>query len=399
MIRIQQVTTHRDLRRFIDFFYDLYSDCPYAVPYLYSDEMSTLRFDRNPAFEYCDAAYFLAFDGQDLVGRIAAIINHRANDRWQRQAVRFGWFDFIDDQRVSKALLDAVAQWGLSRGMTEICGPFGFDDMDREGMLVEGFDRLSTAYINYNYDYYPRHIEAYGGFRKDNDYLEYHVKVPEVTPPKFAKLADMIEQRYNLHAHKFTRHELLHGGQGRAVFEILNETYANLYGFATLSERQIDKLVGDYIRKADLNLVTGVVDGNRDDKLIGFGISFPSFARALQKTGNGRLFPFGWWQMLKVLRWHQTDTVDLLLIGVLPEYRSKGANALIFNDLINHYRDYGFRWAEAMPQMETNYGVRSQWQYLESEQHRRHRCYTRPIAPEVPQTPADGSNALSSANG
>lgn len=391
MIRILQVTTRKDLRRFIQFYYDLYSDCPYAVPFLYGDELSTLRPDRNPAFEFCEAAYFLALDGQDVVGRIAAILNRRANERWQRQAVRFGWFDFIDDPRVSKALLDAVAAWGRQRGMTEMDGPFGFDDMDREGMLVEGFDRLSTAYINYNYDYYPRHIEAYGGFRKDNDYLEYHVKVPAVTPPKFARLAAMVEQRYNLHAHKFTRRELIQGGKGREVFQILNETYANLYGFATLSDRQVDKLVNDYIRKADLNLVTGIVDGNAGDRLIGFGISFPSFARALQKTGNGRLWPFGWWPLLRVLRCHKTDTVDLLLIGVLPEYRSKGANALIFNDLIGWYRRYGFQWAEAMPQMETNYGVRSQWQYLEAEQHRRHRCYTR----RIDTTPADTANPTS----
>lgn len=293
--------------------------------------------------------------------------------------VRFGWFDFIDDREVSAALISAVEQWGAMQGMTEIGGPFGFDDMDREGMLVEGFDRLSTMYINYNHPYYPQHMEAMGGFRKDNDYLEYRIRVPEVTPPKFAKLAEMVEKRYNLHVHKFTRKELLTEGKGKQLFDILNTTYNNLYGFAQLSDKQIDKLVNDYLRMADLNLVTAVLDGNENNKMIGFGVSFPSFSKALQHTRDGRLLPFGWWHMLRVVKWHKTDTVDLLLIGVLPEYRTKGANALIFNDLISYYRQYGFKWAEAMPQMETNKGVLSQWQYLEAENHRRHRIYVRSI--------------------
>lgn len=293
--------------------------------------------------------------------------------------VRFGWFDFIDDREVSAALISAVEQWGARQGMTEIGGPFGFDDMDREGMLVEGFDRLSTMYINYNHPYYPQHMEDMGGFRKDNDYLEYRIRVPEVTPPKFAKLAEMVEKRYNLHVHKFTRKELLSEGKGKLLFDILNTTYNNLYGFAPLSDKQIDKLVNDYLRMADLNLVTAVLDGNENNKMIGFGVSFPSFSKALQRTRNGRLLPFGWWHMLRVVKWHKTDTVDLLLIGVLPEYRTKGANALIFNDLISYYRQYGFKWAEAMPQMETNKGVLSQWQYLEAENHRRHRIYVRSI--------------------
>jgi len=242
-------------------------------------------------------------------------------------------------------------------------------------MLFGGFDRLSTMYTNYNYPYYRQHIERLEGFAKDNDYLEYRIKIPEVAPPKFEKLSRMIETRYNLHVHKFTSDELLNKGMGRRLFEIVNATYKDLYGYSELSDRQIDGLVNDYIRKADLNLVTAVVDGNRNNEMIGFGITFPSFSRALQKTRDGRLFPMGWWPLLRVLKWHKTDTVDLLLIGILPEYRKKGANALIFNDLIDRSHQYGFKWAEAMPQMETNTAVQSEWQYFESEQHRRHRCY------------------------
>ena len=230
-------------------------------------------------------------------------------------------------------------------------------------------------YVNYNYPYYSEHLQQMGGWQKDNDYLEYKVKVPEVVPDKFAKIAEMVSKRYHLSVHKFTRKELMEEGYGRKVFDLLNATYSDLYGFSKLSDKQIDKLVNDYIRIADLNLVTAVVDTSEQNKLVGFGITFPSFSRALQQMNDGRLWPFGWWQMLKILKWHRTDTVDLLLIGVLPEYRSKGANSLIFNDLILQFQRYGFRWAEAMPQMESNEGVRSQWQYLESVQHRRHRCF------------------------
>lgn len=378
-IEIRKVDDSKSLGQFIQFYYDLYRDCPYSVPFIYSDEVSTLDKDKNPAFEFCDADYFMAFKDGKMVGRIAAIINRKANERWKRKQVRFGWFDFIDDYEVSEKLILQVEQWGKERGMDEISGPLGFTDMDREGMLVEGFDRLATMYINYNYSYYPKHIEHLGRFAKDNDYLEFRIKVPEVTPDKFLRLADMVESRYNLHVLKFTRRQLVEGGMGRKIFDILNQTYDGLYGFAKLSDRQVDKLVDDYIKKADLNLVTAIVDGNKSNCLVGFGIAFPSFSKALRKTRDGRLFPLGWWPLLKVLKFHKTDTVDLLLIGVLPEYRSKGANALIFKDLIQQFRCYGYHWAEAMPQMESNKAVLSHWQYLDSEQHRRHRCFSRPF--------------------
>lgn len=376
MIEIRKVNTQHELRQFIQFYYDLYRDCPQAVPYLYFDELSTLDRRKNPSFECCEADYFMAYSDGRPVGRVAAIINHRANERWQRQQVRFGWFDFVDDAGVSRALIDTVAQWGRERGMTEIAGPLGFIDTDREGMLVEGFDELSTMYVNYNYPYYADHMARLEGFVKDNDYLEYKVRVPEVVPEKFSKITQMVKQRYGLAVHKFTRHELLSEGYGRQVFTLLNQTYKDLYGFSELSERQIDKLVNDYIKIADLNLVTAIMDGSR---MVGFGITFPSFSRALQKTRDGRLWPLGWWHLLRTIKWHQTDTVDLLLIGVLPEYRQKGANALIFDDLIRQFQRYGFRWAQAMPQMESNEAVRSQWQYLESIQHRRHRCFKKNI--------------------
>ena len=375
-IEIRPVTTRQELQQFVQFFYDLYRGNDCAVPYLYSEEMSTLRHDKNTSFECCESQYFMAFKDGQLVGRVAAIINNRANERWDRKQVRFSWFDFVDDQEVSAALLKAVEDWGRSKGMTEIAGPIGFIDTDREGMLVDGFDKLSTMYINYNYPYYPQHMEQMEGYEKANDWVELRVKVPEVVPDKFAKITEMVRKRYGLCVHKFTRKELVADGWGKRIFDLLNETYKDLYGFSHLSDHQIGQLVNDYIKIADLNLVTGIMDG---DKLVGFGITFPSFSRALQKTRAGRYLPFGWWHLLKILKWHKTDTVDLLLIGVLPEYRSKGANALIFDDLIRQFQAYGFDWAETGPQMETNEGVLSQWQYLESTQHRRHRCYRKEL--------------------
>lgn len=376
MVEIKEVTTKADLGLFVQFYYDLYRGNDCAVPFLYSEEMATLRSDKNPSFECCESKYFLAYKDGKIAGRVAAIINRRANERWNCHQVRFGWFDFIDDIDVSTALLKAVEDWGIEKGMNEIAGPLGFIDTDREGMLVEGFDQLSTMYINYNYPYYPQHMERMEGFRKDNDYLEMKVKVPEVVPEKFAKLTEMVKKRYGLRVHKFTRRELIEQNYGRRVFQLLNATYKDLYGFSQLSETQVDKLVNDYIKIADLNLVTAIMDG---DKMVGFGITFPSFSRALQKTRDGRFLPFGWWHLLKILKWHKTPIVDLLLIGVLPEYRAKGANALIFDDLIRQFQAYGFEWAETGPQMETNEGVLSHWQYLESINHRRHRCYRKKL--------------------
>lgn len=379
MVEIKKVTTKKELKQFVQFRYDLYRDNDYAVPFLYFDELATLNREKNPSFDYCEADYFMAFQDGKMVGRVAAIINRRANERWDSRQVRFGWFDFVDDPEVSSALLKTVEDWGRERGMTEMIGPMGFIDTDREGMLVEGYDELASMYINYNYPYYPQHIERMEGFEKSNDWVEVKVKVPEVVPEKFSKVTEMVRRRYNLKVHKFTRHELMEEGKAREIFHLLNTTYQNLYGFCQLTEKQIDKLVGDYIKIADLNLVTGIVDGNNDDKLVGFGITFPSFSQALQKTRDGRLFPFGWWHLVKILKWHKTPIVDLLLIGVLPEYRAKGANGLIFDDLIRQFQRYGFEWADTGPMMETNDGVLSQWQYLESRIHRRHRCYKKKI--------------------
>lgn len=375
-IKIQKVCNKSDLKDFIDFHYDLYEGNKYDVPNLFSDEMNTLSKDKNAAFEFCDAEYYLAKDARGrTVGRVAAIINHRANGRWGRRCVRFGWIDFVDDIEVSAALLKAVEDYGRRKGMNEMIGPLGFTDLDPEGMLTEGFDRLGTMATIYNYPYYPEHIERLGGFEKDNDYVEFKLTVPDTVPEKYSKIADMIRNRYNLHVRKLTKKEVFKGGYGRKIFELINTCFKDLYGYSELSERQIEQYIGMYFPMVDLSLITIVEDRSADNKLVAAGITIPSLSRALQKCRRGRLLPFGWWHVLRALKQHKTEGVDLLLLGVLPEYRIKGANALMFADLIPRYQAYGFKWGESQVEMETNENVQSQWQYLETELHKRRRCY------------------------
>ena len=377
-VEIKRVENRKQLDSFINFHYDLYEGSPYDVPSLYSDELNTLSKDRNAAFEFCEAEYFLAYKDGRLAGRVAAIINHRANDRWAQSDVRFGWLDFIDDIEVSRALLDAVADYGRSKGMTAVVGPLGFTDMDPEGMLTWGFDKLGTMATIYNYEYYPRHIEQMGGWEKDNDYVEYFLPMPDTVPEKFTKLASMIEQRYNLRVKKLNRKDV-DNGYGRRLFEIINETYVDLYGFVSLTDKQIDQYVKMFLPAVNFDFVTVVVDANKDDKIVGIAITIPSLSKALQKCRRGRLFPFGWWHLLRAFKFGKTEGVDLLLIGVLPEYRSKGANALIFTDLIPRYIKAGFKWGESQVEMENNTGVQGQWSAFEHINHKRRRCFRKTL--------------------
>ena len=378
-VQIKRVETKKDLKAFIECHYDLYEGNQYDAPNLYSDELNTLSKDKNAAFDFCEAEYFLALKEGKVVGRVAAIINNKANEKWDKKDVRFGWIDFIDDIEVSKALLKAVEDYGKEKGMTSIVGPLGFTDMDPEGMLTWGFDQLGTMATIYNYDYYPKHMEKLGGWEKDNDYVEYRLDVPETAPEKYTKIAEMVEKRYNLHARKLTKKEIFEGGYGKKLFDLINVTYSHLYGFSELSERQIDQYVKMYFPLADLDLITVVEDGNKDNQLVGLAITIPSLTRALQKCHRGRLFPFGWWHLLRAIKFHKTEVVDLLLIGVLPEYRSKGANSLVFADLIPRYVKYGFKWGETHVEMETNESVQSQWGPLDPTMHKKRRCYRKAI--------------------
>ena len=380
LIEIKKVESKKDLKTFIDFHYDLYKGNKYDVPNLFSDDMNTLSKDRNAAFEFCEAEYYLAYKEGKLVGRVAAIINHKANNKWNRKSVRFGWIDFIDDLEVSKALLKAVEDYGKSKGMEDIVGPLGFTDMDPEGMLTWGFDQLGTMPTIYNYPYYPKHIEAIGGFEVDNKYVENKLMVPEVVPEKYAKIAAMIQKRYNLHVVKLNKKMIFKEGYGQKIFDLINATYSHLYGYSQLTQKQIDQYIKMYLGMLDLEFVTLIEDWTGDErKLVGVGITMPSLAVALKKCRRGRMLPFGWWHLLRAIKFHKTKIVDLLLIGILPEYRAKGANALLFADLIPIYQKYGIEWGETQVEMETNTAVQGQWGPLNPIHHKSRECYIKRI--------------------
>ena len=322
-ITIKKVSTKRELKKFIRFNYELYKENPYSVPDLYDDMLNTFNKKKNAAFEFCEAEYFLAYKDGKIVGRIAGIINHRANATWNKKDVRFGWIDFIDDLEVSSRLLQTVEEWGKSKGMENIQGPLGFTDFDAEGMLIEGFDQLSTMATIYNHPYYPQHMEKLG-FEKDADWVEYKIYIPDAIPEKHQRISDLIQRKYNL-----------------------------------------------------LRMVTLITDA--EDKLIAVGISMPSLSEALQKS-HGRLLPLGWYYLLKALFMkRRAKMLDLLLVAVKPEYQNKGVNALLFSDLIPVYQKLGFIFAESNPELEMNGKVQAQWEYFKTEQHKRRRAFTKKI--------------------
>ena len=369
-IVIKEVTGKKELRQFVRFNIDLYKGNPYHVPSLIYDEMMTLDRKQNPAFEVCDAIYFLAYKGDRIVGRIAGIINRRSNEVWNQKRARFGFVDFIDDDEVVDALFNAVRQWAKQQGMEELCGPMGFTDLDHEGMLVHGFDQLGTMATIYNHPYYPQQLERMG-FVKDQDWHEFKVYVPDCVPEKHLRIGEIVKRKYGLKVVKCkSKKEVM--PYARPLFETLNISYAPLYGFSPLTDKQIDYYINMYIPMLRLDLLTLIVR-EEDNAVVGFGISIPSLSRALQKT-KGQLWPFGWFHLLKALR-SKPEIVDLYLMGVLPEYQSKGVNALLFNDLIPIYKSLGVVYAESNPELETNNAVQAQWDYFKREHHKTRRVF------------------------
>lgn len=364
------------LEKFVDFGINLYKGNEYYVPSLVLDELNTLVPSGNPAFEFCESKYFMAYDDVSgkPVGRIAGIINKVTNEKYNERHVRFGFVDFIDDKDVSRALIEAVEQWGREKGMDTIVGPLGFTDMDPEGMLIEGYDQLSTMATIYNYPYYPEHLEALG-FEKEIDWIEFKMRVPEAVPEKMARIADIIRRKYNLSTPKYTSSKKLVKDYGEAIFKLINEAYDPLYGYSPLTNKQIKHYINMYLPILRLENVCLIAE--ESGELIGVGITLPSMSKALQKS-RGRLFPFGWWHLLKALR-GKNDIVDLMLVAIKPEYQSKGVNALLFADLIPEYIKNGYRFAESNPELEINQKVQSQWQYFDTEQHKRRRAYKKSL--------------------
>lgn len=372
---VHPISTDSDsLHQYVQFGIDLYKGNDCFVPPLVLDEVGTLNPDVNPAFDFCEAQSFMAFRNGEPVGRITAIINRAYNEKTGKKQLRFGFVDFIDDDEVADELFAAVENWGRSRGMTEIVGPMGFSDMDREGMLIEGFDETGTMATIYNYPYYPTHMERMG-YIKEVDWVEYRITVPDNVPEKHKRIADIVSRKYGLQIKKYTSRSKIKREYGQAIFELVNEAYSDLYGFVPLTERQIDFYIKEYIGVLKLNDISLVVDS--EGTLVALGISMPSLSHALQKSG-GHLFPFGWWHLLQAIR-GKTDVVDLLLVAVKPEYQSKGVNALVFNDLISEFNRDGYKFAESNVELEGNENVQKQWEYFERRQHRRRRAFIKAL--------------------
>lgn len=372
-IEIKEVLSNSDLYKFIRFPYIIYKDNPYWVPSLDIDEKRTLNRTKNPAFEFCEARYWMAFKDGKIVGRIAGIINHRANECWNENRIRFGWIDFIEDFEVAQLLLKTVEDWGKERGFNEIHGPLGFTDMDREGMLVEGFNEYNTYANIYNHPYYPVMLEKYG-YQKDIDWLQFEFTVPKEEPEKLRQIAQLISKRYNVHTLKNKTKKKLKNIYASQIFEILNESFKPLYGFAPLSEKQIKLFTNQYIGFVDPDYISCVMDQN--DNMLGFGITMPSLTQAVKKA-NGKIFPFGWFHILRGLK--KTKIVDMYLIAIKPEWQNKGLNALIFDELMRNYIKNGIEKAVQNPILENNSKNIDIWKDYSPRQFLRRRCYIKEI--------------------
>jgi hypothetical protein len=372
-VQIKEVTTLKELKAFIHFPFTLYRGNPYWVPNLVSDDLNTLRRDKNPAFETCQARYWLAYRDGSILGRVAAILNRPHIEKWGQPYMRFGWLDFIDDPQVSGALLQAVETWAKETGMTTVHGPLGFTDMDREGMLVEGFSEVATMITWYNHPYYPAHMEKLG-YTKDIDWVEYEISMPAKPDEKIARMAAIVMKRNKFHLLELHKKKelLLHA---KELFQLLENEYKVLYGTVPMTPRQVDTYIAQYFGFIQPEFVPMVF--NEKNEMVAFGIALPSLSRALQKS-HGQLFPFGFIYLLNALRKNQR--ADLYLVAVKSEYRCSGANAILMNSMYEVFRKLGVRKIETNPELETNQLVQGQWKYFETRQHKRRRVFIKKLA-------------------
>lgn len=372
---IKEVQTRSELRKFVNFPEKLYRDNPYYVPPIVFDQMDTLDQKKGAAQEFCDSKLYLAYKDGELVGRVAAIINKLANKQWDHKEVRFGWYDFVDDREVSKALMDKVEEFGRQYGMESVVGPLGFTDFDPEGLLVEGFDQMSTMALIYNHPYYVEHFEALG-LGKDADWIEYKVFIPKQLPDRLQRISKIIEQRSNVHVVPLTKKMVKKQGYGPKLFKIINECYKNLYNFTVLPEKMADKYIGFYLTVLDMRYVT--VIENEKDEIVAFGVTMPSLSKALQKS-RGKLFPFGWWHLGKALFIKHDVGAELLLVGVNPDYQNSGVNSLVFADMFRKYSEMGIQWAETNAILETNLKNQGQFRDFDHECKKRRRSFIKKL--------------------
>lgn len=374
-ITIKEITSKRELRSFVQFGIDLYKGNPYYCPPIFFDEVNTFDPKSNPALDVCDFVIYLAYRGGKIVGRIVGIINHRANEAWKVKKCRFGWFDFIDDYDVFKALIDAVAEWGRNRGMTHLNGPVGFTDFDKEGLLIEGFDYNAPMASLYTHPYYIAHYERYG-LRKEADWIEFQIQSPREVPERISSFAQLVEERYNLRVVKVKNSRELKKRYGYTYFDVLDEAYQKLYNYQPMTARQKRYYCDMYFPLIKYDFVTMVA--NEKDEIIAVGLGMPSLSNALRKC-QGRLLPFGWYHLIKALKAKKMTDFDLLLIAVRPDYQDRGINALIVNDMVPHFVKYGIQRVETTSILETNSKSIANFLPFDNIQHKRRRAYIKEL--------------------
>ena len=369
---VKEVQTKAQMNDFVAVPRKIYRGNPYYVPDMESEVRKWFDPKHNPGFQHCEVIPFVAYsETGEPVGRIVGIINHKANKIWKGSCVRFGWIEFVDAPEVSATLLKAVEEWGRSKGMDSIQGPLGISDFDKEGMLIEDFDKMGSPITIYNPSYYPKHMEKHG-YGKEVDWVQVKVDIPEEVPERFVRVKELVTNMYGLKVRKLKPREVFKEGYGRKIFHLLNEAYSQLFGYTPHTDEEADAFVSQYIKMLDLEMLPMVEDDKGN--LIACSITMPNLARALRKSG-GRMFPFGWYHLLRALKFKHEDEVELMLIAVHPEWQALGINALIFADLIPIFNKKGFRWAETGPMLEDNQKVLTQWKALKPTIHKRRRCY------------------------
>jgi len=367
-IQIKEVTTKAEMKAFINFPDELYRDHPCFVPALKMDEASTLSARKNPAFDYCEARYWLAYKNCKVVGRVAGIINNAYIVKWKNKYIRFGWIDFEDDLNISRLLLQQVENWAKEKGLNAMHGPLGFTDLDHEGALIEGFDQLGTMASIYNHPYYQNHFEKLG-FVKETDWVEYKITPDDVVPERLVKLAAIVERRLKLTVVRARKpKEIL--PYSTAIFELINDAYSDLFGVTPLTRRQMDYYTRQYFSFMKVDYVTIIVDS--EGKLAAFGITMPSLSRALQKC-KGKLFPFGFIHLLKAM--NRNDMADLLMVAIRRDLQGKGVNAMLMKEIYHAYLRNGVTTVETNHELEDNTRVLSLWEGFNAVQHKRRRCF------------------------
>ena len=376
-MKLEKLPQKKELKQFIQFGIDLYKGNPYYCPPLIFDELSTFDVKKNPSHEISDHIIYVAYKDGKMVGRIVGIINHKANEKWENKRLRFGWFDFIDDLAVSKTLLEAVQAWGKAHGMTEMNGPVGFTDFDHQGLLVRGFEYDSPMASLYNFPYYVEHFEAFG-LQKEIDWIEYRVFIPNAVPERLDRVAKIVLDRYKLNIVKFkSQKELVKRFPNYEYLDVIDEAYQPLYNYQPLTKKQKKYYSDMYFPLVNYDFITFVT--NEQDELVGVGIGMPDISPALRKC-KGKLFPFGWFHILKALKAKKIKAFDLLLIAVRPDYQNKGVNSLFFYDQTKYFNKYGIEYSETTAILETNAKNQANWEHFETIQHKRRRAYLKPIA-------------------